>query len=433
MPRAILVLTMAAGLGVAAIPAAATWSIVMADSETKEVAVGTVTCLTGFDLLAIVPVVVVGEGAAAVQAAGDFAGVRRPIIFDGLGDHTPPADILATLATIGGHQSRQYGIADTRHNAITFTGTETLDWAGGVTGAFGTTVYAIQGNILVGACVVDDIEAAILATDGDMAERLMAGMAAAQLAGGDGRCSCSPAAPESCGCPPRSFTKSGHIGGMVVARIGDSDDPACTAAGCVDGSYYMRLNVPGATAGNPDPVDQLRTQFDAWRDALEGRPDAMLSSATFDPASIPADGVSASVMTITLRDWQGEPIATDIAGLSVSHAPGSAGGSSIGVVDDLGGGVFAVTLTAGTESGIDLFRVKINDGIGPVTLSPYPRFAITGGPDLDDDGDVDFTDLLTLLAAWGPCPPPPDACAADLDGDGLVGFVDLLTLLAAWG
>ena len=62
--------------------ALATWSIVIADCQSREVAVGTVTCLNNLDLLAIVPVVVVGKGAAAVQAAGDFDGIRRPVIFD---------------------------------------------------------------------------------------------------------------------------------------------------------------------------------------------------------------------------------------------------------------------------------------------------------------------------------------------------------------
>ncbi|MBT8484172.1 MAG: hypothetical protein KJO43_01245 [Phycisphaerae bacterium] len=48
--------------------------------------------------------------------------------------------------------------------------------------------------------------------------------------------------------------------------------------------------------------------------------------------------------------------------------------------------------------------------------------------DLDDDGVVDFLDLLTLLAAWGS-----DFCEADVDASGLVDFSDLLGLLAAWG
>jgi hypothetical protein len=50
--------------------------------------------------------------------------------------------------------------------------------------------------------------------------------------------------------------------------------------------------------------------------------------------------------------------------------------------------------------------------------------------DLDGDGDVDFTDVLLLIAAWGPC--GPGACAADLDGDGSVGFADILALLAEY-
>ncbi len=49
--------------------------------------------------------------------------------------------------------------------------------------------------------------------------------------------------------------------------------------------------------------------------------------------------------------------------------------------------------------------------------------------DLDGDGSVAVTDLLAMLAAWGPCA----SCPADLDGDGSVGVIDLLALLAAWG
>lgn len=52
--------------------------------------------------------------------------------------------------------------------------------------------------------------------------------------------------------------------------------------------------------------------------------------------------------------------------------------------------------------------------------------------DLDRDGFVGFGDLLTVLAAWGPCAPPP-CCVFDLDGDSVVGFSDLLTVLSAWG
>ena len=59
-----------------------------------------------------------------------------------------------------------------------------------------------------------------------------------------------------------------------------------------------------------------------------------------------------------------------------------------------------------------------------------PRSSRSG--DLDGDGDVDFADLSTLLAAWGPCPMPPASCPADIDGDGLVSFSDLLIVLSGW-
>ena len=52
-------------------------------------------------------------------------------------------------------------------------------------------------------------------------------------------------------------------------------------------------------------------------------------------------------------------------------------------------------------------------------------------PDLDDDGDVDNSDLLLLIAAWGACPTP--GCREDLNCDGTVGSPDLLILIAAWG
>ncbi|MEE8154340.1 MAG: hypothetical protein V3T53_05210 [Phycisphaerales bacterium] len=50
--------------------------------------------------------------------------------------------------------------------------------------------------------------------------------------------------------------------------------------------------------------------------------------------------------------------------------------------------------------------------------------------DLNGDGSVGASDLLILLAFWGPCAP---VCLGDLDGDDIVGASDLLALLANWG
>jgi len=49
--------------------------------------------------------------------------------------------------------------------------------------------------------------------------------------------------------------------------------------------------------------------------------------------------------------------------------------------------------------------------------------------DIDGSGDVGFSDLVRLLAAWGPCP----GCAEDLNDDGTAGATDLFTVLGNWG
>jgi len=64
--------------------------------------------------------------------------------------------------------------------------------------------------------------------------------------------------------------------------------------------------------------------------------------------------------------------------------------------------------------------------IDSVTIDMLPAAA---SGDLDSDGDVDFNDLLALLAAWGDCA---GGCPADLDASGEVAFGDLLILLANW-
>lgn len=73
---------------------------------------------------------------------------------------------------------------------------------------------------------------------------------------------------------------------------------------------------------------------------------------------------------------------------------------------------------------------------GPGT--PASLTGLTQGPsplgsdclgDIDNDGDVDATDLAMLLGAWGPNPGNP----ADFDGDGTVNAADLAVLLGAWG
>jgi hypothetical protein len=87
-------------------------------------------------------------------------------------------------------------------------------------------------------------------------------------------------------------------------------------------------------------------------------------------------------------------------------------------------------------------EVTPNDGIvdGATTLVT----GIVGGlhaADLNCDAAVNVTDLLAVIGAWGPCPPPlppphptPHAnCAGDANNDGVVNVTDLLLVIGNWG
>jgi hypothetical protein len=95
----------------------------------------------------------------------------------------------------------------------------------------------------------------------------------------------------------------------------------------------------------------------------------------------------------------------------------SASDAAIGDYDADGRNDVAVVISlppSGLSNAVVILR-------GVVPEAPIPG-------DVDGDGDVDFADLLAVLAAWGPC----SACPEDVDDDGAVGFGDLLMVLANW-
>lgn len=356
--------------------AMATWSIVVVDTRSGEIAIGSATCLTYFNLKKGLAVVRVGIGAAAAQSAVDSSGKNRRLIWDEFERGSHPDEILSRLSeTDKGHENRQYGIVDVQGRAVTFTGSGDGAYANGVVGHVGDLVYAIQGNVITGQPVIDAAEQALLATPGALPERLMAAMEAARSMGGDGRCSCSETDPDGCGSPPPNFDKSAHVGFMVVTRRGDVDGECSRTSGCANGDYYMALNVQNQGPTDPDPVLQLRQRFDNWRTGLIGIPDQVASSAGFPVAELPADGVSETDLTIAVCDWQGAA-ATDLTGVEVAHDDGSAGSCEIVSVTPLGGAVYKARIRAGTTPGIDRFRVTAAWSGGARVLMPSPQLSL---------------------------------------------------------
>ena len=80
-------------------------------------------------------------------------------------------------------EQRQVGLVDAHGGSAIFSGTACVEWAGGVHGAG----YAIQGNVLTGAEVINRMEHAFLETKGELPERLFAALEAGNRAGGDRR------------------------------------------------------------------------------------------------------------------------------------------------------------------------------------------------------------------------------------------------------
>ena len=163
-----------------AVPRVATFSIVARDPDTGELGIAVQSRVLGVG--AIVPFAKAGVGAIATQSMANTA--YGPDGLKLLAGGKSAAETLKTL-TEGDPQRdiRQAGIIAAAGEPATFTGSGCLDFAGGKTGAH----FAVQGNILAGAAVVDGMAQAFENSKGTLAERMLAALDAGQAAGGDKR------------------------------------------------------------------------------------------------------------------------------------------------------------------------------------------------------------------------------------------------------
>jgi uncharacterized Ntn-hydrolase superfamily protein len=137
-----------------------------------------------FSVGSVVPAAGAGAGAIATQAWANVS-YKGAALAD-LGKGATSAEALQRLlGEDDGKDHRQVGIVDSEGSSASHTGSECLEWAGGVTG----DGYAIQGNILTGEEVVAAMQASFQASDSaaPLAERLLAALRAGDEAGGDAR------------------------------------------------------------------------------------------------------------------------------------------------------------------------------------------------------------------------------------------------------
>ncbi|MCC6970689.1 MAG: VCBS repeat-containing protein [Phycisphaerales bacterium] len=437
------------GAAAAVTTADATWSIVIIDTRTGEIALGSATCLTGFDLQANTPVMLLGVGGATAQSFVDSNGWNRTYIRDRFLDGWSPEQILAGLSTFdGGHQTRQYGFADVLGRTATFSGTGAGAWAGGRTGKVGDLVYAVQGNVLTGEPVVSLAVDAIVNTPGDVAEKLMAGMEAARLMGGDGRCSCNAGDADGCGSPPPSFEKSAHIAYMLIGRRGDIEgsnanyrtggSPQSVASADFDGDGRSDVAIVAATNGtlsffkNISAVGGLlraapaaQTQLGgALRDVAamdfngDGRMDLLAVDSEGsrllplrgqgDGSFVPGSPVSlpTNPRALTLFDVDGD--------VDLDAATASQTTAAVTILRN-DAGVFSVLSTTPVGAGLNLIAAGDLDGDGRADLAvgDVTGRSVTLLRNVSDNGGLEAMATLTLpVAALA-------VAAGDANGDGV--------------
>jgi uncharacterized Ntn-hydrolase superfamily protein len=249
-----------------------TFSIVATDGTAWGVGVASKFLAVG----AAVPAARAGVGALATQSLANLA--YRPDGLALLAAGRTAQETLDTLTAADGlREQRQAGVVDAAGRAATYTGTECHAWAGGVTG----DGYAIQGNILTGAEVVEAMEQAWLATaaDGPLAGRLLAALAAGDDAGGDRRGRQSAAL--------LVVTPDGGYGGgsdvFVDLRVDDHPNPVPELARLLDVHevFFGAVDPDAALPLTAELAGEVRDRL-----AKLGHRDADLATALADWAGI---------------------------------------------------------------------------------------------------------------------------------------------------
>jgi uncharacterized Ntn-hydrolase superfamily protein len=265
-----------------AIPRAAlaTWSIIAIDVRTGQVIIASATCVRQMsfsqrqpngarDLMDIQAVIVPGVGVAACQAGVDNSRENQMLVYNELRKGTPPAKILEKLKQDPNIERRQFGILAFPNNSTITPQNHMVGFSGANNGAvalhFGGQVgdiyYQVQGNILLGTDVVYRAALAISRAEGTMADRVIAGMDAADENGGDKRCNCSNNPVTTAPCDNRTA----HVAYIVIAN---KDDEIGSTHN--DGKYFAYITASDADVGpgeSANPVKTLRMRYDTWKRA----------------------------------------------------------------------------------------------------------------------------------------------------------------------
>lgn len=157
-----------------------TFSIVGFDFENGDLGVAVASKFVAVG--AIVPWAKAGVGAIATQALANVSYGPRGLEL--LSKGYSAEEVLKSLVEEDPlKDERQIGIVDSKGRAAAFTGSKCYSYAGHVIGEG----YAVQGNILAGPEVIDEMARAYENTKGELVDKLLAALEAGDRAGGDKR------------------------------------------------------------------------------------------------------------------------------------------------------------------------------------------------------------------------------------------------------
>lgn len=233
-----------------------TFSIVArsADGQSWGVAVASKFLAVG----SAVPAAVAGVGAVATQAEANVAwkGIALSLLDEGA---TASVALQRLIEEDEGRDHRQVGIVDIEGGSATHTGVQCIDWAGGVA----AEGYAIQGNCLAGAEVLDAMERTWLAGDPEapLQDLLLAALAAGDAAGGDKRGRQSAAI-----LVVRDEAGYGGLDDVAVdLRVDDHEAPVDELARLLD---LHELYLTASTGKEKVVVDEaLRSELESFAEA----------------------------------------------------------------------------------------------------------------------------------------------------------------------
>ena len=174
----ILALTMTFSGAAAQVRPLHTFSIVARDSSTGDMGVAVQS--HWFSVGPLVPWAEAGVGAVATQSFVDPA--YGPL---GLGlmraGKTAPQALAGLLASDAAPQVRQVAMIDAKGNVAAHTGNKCIPAAGHITGE----QFSVEANLMLNDKVWPAMAKAYRETRGDLADRMLAALDAAQAAGGD--------------------------------------------------------------------------------------------------------------------------------------------------------------------------------------------------------------------------------------------------------